>query len=160
MQRLVKKIRASIESIESKKGPFAIKCLIADNPDDILWTLVLQAEWFSQGKIPRLKYLSEHILSDLEADVMSQFSYIRTFEPTDHNELLGALDRIQQNALKGIYPKYLNEDYIIVETYLEQARLVIPLVDAHPPLNYRSTKKSGRKTVAEASVKVKVKKKP
>jgi hypothetical protein len=151
MPHLVKKIKTAIDSIEQKKGPFSIKCLIADNPDDILWKLVLRADWFTQGKIARLNYLAENILYGLEDDIMSQFSYIRTFEPTEDNDLLRALDRIQQNAIQGAYPRYLNEDYIIVETYLEQARLVIPLVDALPPVNYRSTAKANKRIVAEGS---------
>ncbi|MEA1966804.1 MAG: hypothetical protein U9N77_01075 [Thermodesulfobacteriota bacterium] len=41
MQNLVVKIKKALSKIESEKGDFIIKCLVARNPDDIQWDLVL-----------------------------------------------------------------------------------------------------------------------
>jgi len=57
MQDIVIKIVKALAEIEQEKGAFIVKCLVARNPDDIQWDLVLAAKWFDEDKFRRLSYL-------------------------------------------------------------------------------------------------------
>lgn len=81
MQNLVIKIVKALSKIEHEKGPFIVKCLVARNPDDIQWDLVLAANWFDEDRIQRLNYLSKKVLCDFDSDTISQFSGIIAISP-------------------------------------------------------------------------------
>ncbi len=81
MQDIVIKIVKALSKIENEKGPFLVKCLVARNPDDIQWDLVIAADWFDKDRIQRLTYLSEKVLSDFDSDTISQFSAIIAISP-------------------------------------------------------------------------------
>ncbi len=51
MQNLFEIIKKALSEIESEKGNFLIKCLVAKNPDDIQWDLILAADWFEEDLI-------------------------------------------------------------------------------------------------------------
>ena len=127
MQNLVIKVKKSIDLIEKEKGAFEIKCLIARDPNNVQWDLILSATWFEKDQMKRLNYLSQKILSDFDIDCMTQFSGIVTFESDVENDLTKSLLRIQKNNSNGLYNKVIDNDIILVETQMEQARLVIPL---------------------------------
>ncbi|MEI6638703.1 MAG: hypothetical protein FDX02_06705 [Chlorobium sp.] len=55
MRDLVIKIKKALQSIEEEKGEFKIKCLVATDPSNMLWDLILSAEWF-QGGSERAEY--------------------------------------------------------------------------------------------------------
>ena len=93
MYHLVVKIKKALANIEAEKGKFTIKCLVAKNPDDTQWDLVLAADWFEQDKIKRLEYLTSKILKDFDADCMSQFSAIITIDAQSNAELVTLLKR-------------------------------------------------------------------
>ena len=84
MQNLIIKIKKAISEIENEKGNFITKCLVAKNPDDIQWDLILVADWFDKNQIKRLEYLSDKILRDFDNDCISQFSGIITIDPNSN----------------------------------------------------------------------------
>ncbi len=124
MQNLIIKIKKTISEIESEKGAFTIKCLIARNPDDIQWDLILAADWFETDQIERFNYLSEKILGDLDIDCISQFSGIVTISP--NSDLARFISKLKNKMfLKKIH---LDEDEII-ETKNQQAPMIVLLQD-------------------------------
>ena len=127
MSDLVVKIFNSIEAIEKERGPFKIKCLVAKDPVDIRWDLVLSADWFEKDLMKRLTYLTDKILADLDDDGMAQFSAIITFDTTVDNELTRGLLKIQENHAQGRYDALSDGGLVLLTTALQQARLVIPL---------------------------------
>lgn len=126
MRNLIVKIKKAIDLIEKEKGAFDVKCLVAKNPDEVCWDLILSADWFSDSKMKDMEYLSPKILSDFDIDDMLQFSSIVIFKKNNENPLLKELKKIQAHE-KGNHG--LESDYM-VETLLEQARLVIPIKNA------------------------------
>lgn len=127
MSDLVVKIFNAIEAIEKERGPFKIKCLVAKDPVDIRWDLVLSADWFEKDLMKRLTYLTAKILADLDDDDMAQFSAIMTFDMTVDNELTRGLLKIQDNHAQGRYDALSDGGLVLLTTALQQARLVIPL---------------------------------
>lgn len=127
MPDLVVKIGQSIAAIEKERGPFKLKCLVAKDPVDIQWDLVLSADWFEQDIMKRLTYLTDKILTDLDDDCMTQFSSIITFDTTVDNELTRGLMKIQENNAWGRYDALSDGGLTPLTTTLQQARLVIPL---------------------------------
>lgn len=124
MQNLVVKIKKALSEIESEKGNFIIKCLVARNPDDIQWDLVLAADWFDEDQIKRLSYLSEKILSDFDIDCMSQFSGIITIAPT--SDLAKFLIKIQNGYILH-RRKIYSDETVIIETDNKLAPMVVLL---------------------------------
>jgi len=124
MQNLVVKIKKALSEIESEKGDFIIKCLVARNPDDIQWDLVLVADWFDEDQIQRLNYLSEKILSDFDIDCMSQFSGIITIAPT--SDLAKFLIKIQSGYVLH-HGKVYSDETVIMNTDNKQAPMVVLL---------------------------------
>lgn len=130
MHNLVMKIKMALAAIESDKGEeFKIKCLVAKNPDDIQWDLVLAADWFEKDQIKRLDYLAEKILRDFDQDCMTQFSGIITVDANSNSELVALLKRTQENYSLGLYKNFnvLDNLFLIVETNNKLAQLVLPL---------------------------------
>ena len=129
MYNLVVKIKKALAEIEAEKGNFTIKCLVAKNPDDIQWDLVLAADWFEQDKVKRLEYLAAKILQDFDADCMSQFSAIITIDAQSNAELVTLLKRVQNNYSHGAYKNIEYDDglFLIVETKSKFAHMVLPL---------------------------------
>ena len=124
MRNLVIKIKKALQSIEEEKGVFRIKCLVAKDPSNRLWDLILSAEWFEHDLIKRLNYLTENILGDFDIDCMIQFSGIITYDINTSNPLLEMLLLIQENHRIGKYSDELHQGYI--ELQLKQFS-VIPL---------------------------------
>lgn len=129
MYNLVVKIKKALAEIEAEKGNFTIKCLVAKNPDDIQWDLVLAADWFEADKMKRLEYLASKIFKDFDADSMSQFSGIITIDEQSNAELLTLLKRVQNNYSHGLYKNVEYDDglFLIVETKSKFAHRVLPL---------------------------------
>ena len=137
MRNLFVKIGTALAEIEKEKGEFEIKCLIARDPIDPLWDLVLSADWFWQDRKQTLDFLTDRVLGDLDYESMVHFSGMVAYPPNTHNPLLDALRMIQQNHRAHKY-EYMHADgMVMVQTQLTQARLVIPLDDtpyqAHEP---------------------------
>lgn len=124
MQNLIVKIKNALSKIESEKGDFIIKCLVARNPDDIQWDLVLAADWFDEDQIQRLTYLSEKILSDFDIDCMSQFSAIITIDQT--SDLAKFLIKIQ-NGYSLHHGRVYSDEMVIINTDNRQAPMIVLL---------------------------------
>ncbi len=127
MRNLAITIARALNIIEQERGHFKVKCLVAQDPDDIQWDLILWADWFDEDEFKRLDYLIEQIIKPLDEDALAQFNAIITFGSDDDNEMLRALRRIQDNYEKGVYQVVWEEDILEVRTTLPQARLVVPL---------------------------------
>lgn len=127
MRNLALKIAHALQIIESERGAFKVKCLIAQNPDDTQWDLILWADWFDADESSRLNYLIKKIIRPLDDDSMAQFNAIITFGPDDDNEILQSLRTIQDNYARGFYPTAWDGDVLEIRTSLPQARLVVPL---------------------------------
>lgn len=127
MRNLAVKIADALQAIEQERGSFKVKCLVAQDPDDIQWDLVLWADWFESDESKRLDYLIKKIMKPLDDDSLAQFNAIITFGPEDNNEMLWALRSIQNNYTKGIFQTVWDGNIMQVRTTIPQARLVIPL---------------------------------
>lgn len=127
MQNLALKIAWALQTVEHERGPFKVKCLIAQNPQDTQWDLILWADWFDADEFKRLNYLIEKIIKPLNEGLMAQFNAIITFGPDDDNDLLQSLRKIQDNYARGFYQTAWDEDILEVRASLPQACLVIPL---------------------------------
>jgi len=126
MRDLVIKIKKALQSIEEEKGEFRIKCLVAKEPSNMLWDLILSAEWFEDDLMKRLDYLSERILGDFDIDCMLHFSGIITYTVKSSHPLLEMLRMVQENNRIGKYSD-LGQGYVIVDSHSELAQLIIPL---------------------------------
>jgi hypothetical protein len=126
MQYLVIKIVKALSKIENEKGPFIVKCLVARNPDDIQWDLVLAADWFDEDRIQRLKYLSEKVLCDFDSDTISQFSAIIAISPD--SDLAQFLRKVQ-NEYHLHFGKLNVGGQRIIQTDNNQAPMVLSLVN-------------------------------
>jgi hypothetical protein len=127
MQNLIMKIKQAIKAIENERGNFKIKCLVAKDPSNVQWDLILSADWFEPDTLVRLEYLSKKILFDFDIDCMIQFSSIITYRVDESNPLLSKLESIQNNLSGGNY-NHLGQDYILIETnQIDNCKLVIPL---------------------------------
>jgi len=124
MRNLVMKIKKALQAIEEEKGEFRIKSLVAKDPANMLWDLILSAEWFEHDLIKRLDYLSEKILGDFDIDCMIQFSGIITYDINTSNPLLEMLLMIQENHRLGKYGDELHQGYILLPF---QQFFIIPL---------------------------------
>lgn len=129
MRDLVIKIKKALQSIEEEKGAFNIKCLVAKDPSNMLWDLILSAEWFEDDLMKRLDYLSERILGDFDIDCMLHFSAIITYTVNSSHPLLEMLRVVQENNRIGKYSD-LGQGYVIVDSHSELAQLIIPLNNA------------------------------
>jgi hypothetical protein len=126
MQNLIIKIVKALSEIEHERGPFIVKCLVARNPDDIQWDLVLAANWFEEDRIQRLTYLSPKILGDFDSDTISQFSAIIAISPD--SSLAQFLKKIQDEY--NLYFGKMNvSGQRIIQTDNNQAPMVLSLVD-------------------------------
>jgi hypothetical protein len=125
MQNLVIKIVKALSKIENEKGPFIVKCLVARNPDDIQWDLVLAANWFDEDRIQRLNYLSKKVLCDFDSDTISQFSGIIAISPD--SQLAQFLRKIQ-DEYKLYFGKRNVGEQRIIQTDNNQAPMVLSLV--------------------------------
>lgn len=126
MRDLVIKIKKALQSIEEEKGEFRIKCLVAKDPSNMLWDLILSAEWFEDDLMKRLDYLSERILGDFDIDCMLHFSGIITYTVKSSHPLLEMLRMVQENNRIGKYSD-LGQGYVIIDSHSELAQLIIPL---------------------------------
>jgi hypothetical protein len=130
MQDIVIKIGKALAEIEQEKGAFIVKCLVARNPDDIQWDLVLAANWFEKDKFRRLSYLSEKILWGLDDYSISQFSAIITIEPD--SDLAQFLIKIQSGDWQ-LCGKLNGNGQIIVNTDNKLAPVVMSLANFKSP---------------------------
>ena len=130
MQDIIIKISKALTEIEHEKGAFIVKCLVARNPDDIQWDLVLAADWFEENQIQRLNYLSEKILCEFDNDLISQFSAIITL--SSDSELAQFLIKIQ-NGYNLHYGKIHADEQIIINTDNKLAPMVLSLVNIRIP---------------------------
>ncbi|MBF0240635.1 MAG: hypothetical protein HQM12_23285 [SAR324 cluster bacterium] len=130
MRNLIVKIKKALAEIEAEKGAFLIKCLVARNPDDMQWDLILVADWFVADQIERFNYLSKKILNDFDIDCMSQFSGIVTIAPT--SDLAKFLREIQNGYVSQHGRIYLNES-VIINTDNKQAPMVVLLDNINTP---------------------------
>jgi hypothetical protein len=124
MQDIVIKIGKALTEIEHEKGSFIVKCLVARNPDDIQWDLVLAADWFDADKFRRLSYLTEKILWGVDDEFVTQFSAIITIEPDSDLALFLV------KLLSGQYLSHgmINTNgYLIINTDYKLAPVVLPL---------------------------------
>ncbi len=128
MRDLFVRMHKAIRAIEQERGDFEIKCLVSRRADYILWDLVLVASWFEPSEKDRLRFLYERILSDLDIDLLIQFSAIITYPSGTENELTKLLSRVQKSVVAGHYQDPSGDEYSIIETQSEIARYVVPLV--------------------------------
>lgn len=124
MQNLIVKIKKALSEIESEKGNFIVKCLVARDPNDIQWDLVLAANWFDEDLIQRLNYLSEKVLGDFDNDCVSQFSAIITIDPA--SDLAKFLIKIQKRYSLHQGKLYM-DDTVIINTDNKLAPIVVSL---------------------------------
>ena len=124
MQNIIIKIAKALTEIEHEKGAFIVKCLVARNPDDIQWDLVLAANWFEEDKIQRLNSLSVKVLCELDNDSISQFSAVITISPD--SDLAQFLIKIQ-NGYNLHYGKLNADEQLIINTDNKQAPMVLSL---------------------------------
>ncbi|MBK5941843.1 hypothetical protein [Halochromatium roseum] len=127
MRNLALTIAKALQAIEQERGPFKVKCLVAQDPEDIQWDLILWADWFEEDEFKRLDYLIEKIIKPLDQDALVQFNGIITFGSSDENNMLKALRQIQNNVAKGFYRTLWDGDILEISANLPQARLVVPL---------------------------------
>jgi len=130
MQDIIIKIAKALTEIEHEKGAFIVKCLVARNPDDIQWDLVLAANWFEEDQIQRLNYLSEKILCKLDNDSISQFSAVITISPD--SDLAQFLIKIQKGYNRH-YGKLNAHEQVIINTDNKQAPMVLSLANIITP---------------------------
>lgn len=130
MQDIIIKIAKALAEIEHEKGAFIVKCLVARNPDDIQWDLVLAADWFDEDKIQRLNYLSEKVLCEFDNDSISQFSAVITISPD--SDLAQFLIKIQK-GYNLHYGKIHADEQVIINTDNKQAPMVLSLVNIITP---------------------------
>lgn len=128
MWDLIEKINQAVSKIEEERAAFDIKCLVSRRTDYVLWDLVLTAPWIESNNRDQLRYLTERILSDLDVDLLTQFSAIIPYPSGTKNHLTEILSRIQRNAQEGKYPIAWG-DLAMVETRSEIAPIVVPLVN-------------------------------
>jgi hypothetical protein len=126
MYNLIDRIKKSIRDIENEKGAFQIKCLVAQNPDDMVWDLVLAADWFDSDEYKRIEYLTNKIMPNFTNDIISQFSGIITIDI--NSELGKILERIQNNYNSGKYNLFV-DDYLVVNTEYKFPKMVVPLTE-------------------------------
>lgn len=129
MRSLYLKISRALAAIEQEKGPFDIKCLVASDPVEPLWDLILSAPWFEPDRKKIFDYLADCILEDLDYEELSHFSSLILYFVNRSRPLAEALRKIQQNHRAGHYESWRTDGMVIVPTQLEQARLVIPFDD-------------------------------
>ena len=153
MLNLYMMIAQALEPIEREKGRFEVKCLVARDPIEPLWDLVLAANWFEANHKVAQDYLTDRIMPCLDYDAMIQFSGIVTYPAHSQNPLVQALSSIQANHRQGLY-EYLRADHlVIIQTQLPQARLVIPFDDGgaaaveQPKWPARSSRELAHQTV-------------
>lgn len=127
MRNLALTIAKALQAIEQERGPFKVKCLVAQDPEDIQWDLILWADWFEEDEFKRLDYLIEKIIKPIDQDALAQFNGIITFGSGDENNMLKALRQIQNNYAKGVYRNPWDGDILEIHASLPQARLVVPL---------------------------------
>jgi hypothetical protein len=127
MRNLALTIAKALQVIEEERGFFKVKCLVAQDPEDIQWDLILWADWFDKNEFNRLDYLIGKIIKPLDEDALAQFNGIITFGANDKNEMLEELLRIQTNYAKGVYEDLWSGDILEIRANLPQARFVIPL---------------------------------
>ena len=129
MRNLFMKMGQALAAIEKEKGLFQIKCLVARDPVDPLWDLVLSAAWFNQDRKQTLDFLTDRVLGGLDYETLFQFSGIVLYPPDSHNPLALALRKIQRNHREHQYDLMRAGGMVTLPTQLTQARLVIPLDD-------------------------------
>ena len=125
MQDIVGIIVKALDEIEHEKGTFIVKCLVARNPDDIQWDLVLAANWFDEDKFRRLSYLTEKILWGLDDEFFTQFSAIITVEPD--SDLAQYLVKIQSGHNLP-HAMFNTNGHLIIKTDYKLAPVVLPLL--------------------------------
>lgn len=129
MRDLFIKIGAALAAIESEKGPFQIKCLVARDPIEPLWDLVLSAEWFWQDRKQTLDFLTDRVLGNLDYESLVLFSGIVVYPPHSEYPLADALRKIQRNHREHRYDSMRADGMVTLQTQLTQARLVVPFDD-------------------------------
>ena len=129
MRSLFMKIQQALTVIEQEKGAFEIKCLVASDPLEPLWDLILSAAWFEPNRKKNLDYLTHRILDDLDYDELSHFSAIILYLPNRQHPLAEALKLIQSNHRAGQYEPLRADGMVLIRTPMEQARLVMPIDD-------------------------------
>ena len=129
MHDLFVNIGAALTKIENDKGAFQIKCLVARDPIEPLWDLVLSADWFYSSRKQTLDFLTERILGHLDYDSMIHFSGIVTYPTDSQHPLADTLRKIQHNHRQHRYDFMRADGMVRLQTPLPQARLVIPFDD-------------------------------
>jgi hypothetical protein len=120
------KIKEGINEIEKEKGTFQIKCLVAQNSEDVVWDLVLAADWFDPDEYKRIEYLTKNIMNRFDNSTIAQLSGIITIDK--NSELGKLLKKIQDNYNTGRYNLF-NDDYLVVNTDYKFAKMVVPLTE-------------------------------
>ncbi|MEA3643775.1 MAG: hypothetical protein VBE63_28170 [Lamprobacter sp.] len=132
MRDLYVSIGTALAKIEKEKGPFQIKCMIARDPIEPLWDLVLSADWFSESRKETLDFLADRVMSQLDYDSLIHFSGMVTYSPDSQNPLVNALRKIQHLHRQHRYDFMRADGMVTLQTQLSQARLVIPFDDESP----------------------------
>lgn len=132
MRDLYVNIGTALAAIEKEKGPFQIKCMIARDPIEPLWDLVLSADWFYESRKETLDFLTDRVLSQLDYESMIHFSGMVTYPPDSQNPLADALRKIQHHHRQNRYDFMRANGMVTLQTQLSQARLVIPFDDEPP----------------------------
>jgi hypothetical protein len=121
MKQMVEEIKTRIAKIESEKSAFKMKCLVATDMDDVSWDIVLAADWFESDQMERLNYLSEHIMSDLTIDSISQLNGLVTHAPED--PFIEWLQGVK--VLNGSNPHLFLNEVKIVTTESPKAKMIV-----------------------------------
>lgn len=96
--KLINILKRLISSLEENVGKnFLLKCLIAKDPDDISWELVLFAPWLDKDETKRVSFLYENIVSKIDSSVMIDFSGIIPI--VDENDMVRTLSEARKNVM-------------------------------------------------------------
>jgi hypothetical protein len=129
MRNLFVKISEILQSIEREKGEFLIKCLVSRETDEPYWDLILSADWFSKNPQATMSYLTDRIMNALDYDCLMFFSGIIPYPADTVNPLAQTLMQIQRNHREHLYELMRLDGIVMLQTQLEQARLVVPIDD-------------------------------
>jgi hypothetical protein len=117
---LIRMLRELVASVEREVGKrFDLKCLVARDPEDISWELVLYAPWLDEDESRRISFLYERIVSKLDDALIIDFSgLIPTNRETDMIRTLRAVRRASS-------PRMIIEDETIFQVDYPFAKLII-----------------------------------
>lgn len=95
--KLIRLLHQLISALEEKIGnKFVLKCLIAKDPNDISWELVLYAPWLDKDETTRVSFVYDNIVSKLDSSVIIDFSGVMTTVTED--DVIRTLLATRENA--------------------------------------------------------------